>query len=164
MNIRTVALAVFFGAALTMGGGAYGIGIGVQFNGNAADVFYPGAALAVSPGNTTHLALNWNFRETSMLGVTMDVWAFNPKFGSFNGGRFGFFIGGGLYTNLVLYTDTVIFHGGFRFPIGFQVLFGRDAFEIFFQGAPSIGLRFYPSFEGDNFFAPLAIGARIWFR
>jgi hypothetical protein len=166
MKIKTLVFAVFFGFITTAGLSAFGIG--AQLNGNASEVFVPGAALLISPGDTTHLALNWYFGErTNTLGLTADFWFLDPVLSSFGAGSINFFLGGGLYGNLLLVQDggKSSFSGGVRLPLGLHLLLSRNVFEFFVQAAPSIGLRFYPDFGGaDNFFCPIALGVRFWFR
>jgi hypothetical protein len=165
MRVNAFIFAALLGLAVTTGVSA--IGIGAQLNGNASDVFSPGAALALSPGDSTHLALNWYFgKNTNTLGVTADFWLLNPALASFDIGSFNFFLGAGLYGNLLLVQDgDSSFRGGVRLPIGFNLTLNRRIFEFYVQMAPSIGLRFYPDFGGSDTFAfPFALGFRFWFR
>jgi hypothetical protein len=56
------------------------------------------------------------------------------------------------------------FRIGARVPIGAHLYLNRKMFDVFVQVAPSIGLRFYPSFGGDSFSFPFAVGFRFWLR
>jgi hypothetical protein len=143
--------------------GVYAIGIGAQFNGRASDVFSPGVALSLSPGKSTHLAVNWYFGSKTTVGLTADLWLFNPRIASFGAGSLNLFLGGGLYANMLIGSNSFDFKGGVRFPLGMNIKLAKDVFEIYVQGAPSIGLQFYPSLGVDKFFVPFAVGARIWF-
>jgi hypothetical protein len=143
--------------------GAYAFGIGLQFNGHASEVFSPGVALCLSPKESIHLAFNWYFGSEKTLGMTTDFWLFNPRIASFGVGSLHFFLGGGLYANMLIDSNDFDFKGGVRFPLGLNVKLAKDVFEIYVQGAPSIGLRFYPSLGGDRFFLPFALGGRLWF-
>jgi hypothetical protein len=162
MRIKILIVAALL--LLTAVTGAYSFGIGAQFNLNASSVFTPGIALALSPGETTHLAFNWLFGDDNMIGLTADVCPLNLALSSFEGGGFYFTLGGGLYANLLLSQDNVDFNGGIRFPIGLSLKMAENVFEIYAHGAPSIGLRFYPSLRGDSFFLPSAVGVRFWVR
>jgi hypothetical protein len=147
--------------------GASALGIGVQFNGNASDVFLPGAALAVSPNDTTHLTFNWYFgKNATTLGLAADFWILDSAISSFSGGSFNFFLGGGLYTNFGWAHDggDSFFRGGVRIPIGVHLYLNRQMFEVFAQVAPSLGLQVYPAFGVDSSFLPFALGFRFWLR
>jgi hypothetical protein len=148
---------IILSAGISMG--AHAFGIGLQFNGRASDVFSPGVALALSPKESIHLAFNWYFGSEKTLGMTADFWLFNPRIAS----SLHFFLGGGLYANMLIGSNNFDFKGGVRFPLGLNIKLAKDVFEIYVQGAPSIGLRFYPSLGGDRFFLPFALGGRVWF-
>jgi hypothetical protein len=158
---KKILVLVILGAGITMG--AYSFGSGIQFNGNASDVFSPGVALSLSPKESTHFALNWYFGSENILGMTADFWLFNPQIASFGAGSLHFFLGGGLYTNMLISLNDFDFKAGVRFPLGLNIKLANDVVEIYVQGAPSIGLRFYPSLGGDRFFVPFALGGRFWF-
>jgi hypothetical protein len=165
MKVNALVLAGVLSLVVSTGASAFGIG--AQFNGNASGVFVPGAALAISPNDSTHLALNWYLGEkTTTLGLTGDFWILDPAISSFSMGSFNFFLGVGLFGNLWLHDGgNSSLHGGVRVPIGLHLYLNRQIFEIYLQAAPSLGLRFYPDFGGtDNFFIPFAVGFRFWIR
>ncbi|ULQ59830.1 hypothetical protein K7I13_00250 [Brucepastera parasyntrophica] len=143
--------------------GAYSFGIGIQFNGNASDVFSPGIAISFCPSKMAHLSFNWNFAEDlNIIGLTADFMAFNPKILSFSHGSLNFLFGAGLYGNLVFSSEEVDLNFGVRFPVGLNLFLAGEVFEIFAHVAPSIGLRFYPNFGADKIFFPIAVGIRLW--
>jgi hypothetical protein len=88
----------------------------------------------------------------------------NPTIASFSFGSLNFFLGGGGYGNLLLTDSGSSLAGGVRLPLGLQLSLNRRVLEFYIQLAPSLGVRFYPDFGGDNFFCPFALGFRFWFR
>jgi len=144
---------------------AYSFGLGAQFNFQAGRVFAPGAALVISPSRIVHLALNWHFPsdEDSIVGVTLDAAPLALPLSSFGAGTFNFTLGVGLFANLIL-ADKPGFDGGIRFPVGFNILLGRRAFEIYTHVAPSFGFHLLPNMGLSDPHFPIALGARLWFR
>jgi hypothetical protein len=163
MKIKVLALMAMISLAVIPK--AHGFGLGVQFNFSAGSIFAPGAALLISPSDMTHLAINWYLGEgsTNIIGLTLDVVPLVLPISEGSVAAFNFTLGVGLFANTI-FADEASFNGGLRVPIGFNVLMGRNAFEIFFHVAPSFGVDFLPALGLSKPFFPLALGARIWFR
>jgi hypothetical protein len=164
MKIKALAAAVLLGLVTVTG--ARALGLGAQLNFSAGGLFAPGAALAVSPSDTTHLAVNWYFGldKTNIIGLTLDICPLVLPLSTFSAGSLNFTFGGGLYGNLILREEDVDIDGGLRLPLGFSLMLGRNAFEIYTHLAPSFGVRFLPSLDLSRPFFPIALGARFWFR
>jgi hypothetical protein len=162
MKTKVLILAALVGMTALTEGSA--IGLGVQFNLHAGRVFRPGAALALSPSDTTHLAVNWYFGETSSLGLTLDVRPLNLALARFGGGSLDFTLGGGVFTNLVFSKPDNGFDGGLRLPIGLSLWLGGRTLEFYTHVAPSFGLRIVPELGIADPFFPLALGVRLYFR
>jgi len=163
MKIKALTAAVILSiAAVTR---VHSFGLGAQVNFSAGDIFAPGAALVISPSDITHLAINWylDFNQVNIIGLTLDICPLNLTIVDFNSGSFNFTLGGGLFTNMVFASNMGI-NGGLRVPVGFNVLLGRRAFEIYTHVAPSFGVNILPSLGLTNPFFPVALGARFWFR
>ena len=164
MKIKALAAAIIL--SLAVGARAHAFGIGAQFNFSAGDLFAPGAALLISPSDMTNLAINWylDFDKVNTVGLTLDVVPLTAPISTFRAGSFNFTLGVGLYTNFV-FADKWEFNGGVRIPVGFNLLLGPRALEIFTHVAPSFGLRFLPSMRlSSSPFFPIALGARLWIR
>ena len=152
-----------------LGAKVYSLGIGVQFNMNAPGVFAPGVSVLYSQTRNTHFAVNWNFGETTnTVGLTADLWFFNPSIVNFKVGSLGFFLGGGLYAQTVMGKDFDLdyfdYNLGLRVPVGVNVKLMNNLLEVFVQVAPSIGVSVYPEFGFDDHFTfPMALGLRFWF-
>jgi len=143
----------------------HGFGLGAQFNFSAGDVFAPGAALVISPSDMTHLAINWylDFNQVNTIGFTLDVCPLNLPLISFDSGSFNFTLGGGFFANMAFASDTGM-NVGLRVPVGFSLLLGRRAFEIYTHVAPSFGANFLPNLGLSSPFFPVALGIQLWFR
>jgi hypothetical protein len=143
----------------------YSLGLGVQLNLSAGSVFAPGVAVAISPADSVHLAINWylDFENVNTLGLTLDVCPLTFPLSTFKAGSLNFTLGVGLFTNIILINNPGI-SGGLRVPIGFNLFLGKNVIELYTHIAPSFGLRFLPSLGLSNPFFPIALGARIWFR
>ena len=163
MKIKAMAAAVILFAAAAAR--IHAFGLGAQFNFIAGEVFAPGAAIAISPMDNVHFAVNWflDFENTNIVGLTLDFVPLTLPISKFSAGSFNFTLGFGIFTNII-FTGDPGFNGGLRIPVGFNLLLGRDIFEIYTHIAPSFGVRFLPSLGFENFFFPIAVGARIWFR
>jgi len=144
---------------------AHGFGIGAQLNFSAGSIFAPGAALLISPSDRTHLAINWYLGSGSanIIGLTLDAVPLTLPIIRGGAATFNFNLGVGLFLNAFLGEDFGI-NSGLRIPVGFNLLLGRDAFEIFIHVAPSFGVNLLPSLGLSSPFYPIALGARIWFR
>ena len=158
----TILAAVLSLAGITR---AHSFGLGAQFNFSTGGIFAPGASLLISPGNRTHLAVNWylDFENVNIIGLTLDVCPITLPIIPFGIGSFNITLGAGIYSHVII-TDDPGFSGGFRIPAGFSFLLGPRVFEIFTHVAPSFGLRFLPSLGFSHVFFPCALGARLWFR
>jgi hypothetical protein len=165
MKSKTLLMAVLLGAALVPEVRA--LGLGVQLNFSAGGIFAPGAALAISPSETTHLAVNWYLGldedKTNTIGLTLDVIPLVLPISSFSAGSFNFTLGGGLFANLAFGAD-IGFDGGVRIPLGLNLKLGRDALELYTHVAPSFGLRALPSLGISDPFFPVALGVRLGCR
>jgi len=144
---------------------AHGFGIGAQLNFSAGSIFAPGASLLISPSDKTHLAINWYLGsdKNNIIGLTLDAVPLTLPIIRGNAATFNFTLGVGLYLN-VLFRDNFGINSGLRIPVGFNLLLGKDVFEIFFHVAPSFGIDLLPSLGLSKPFFPSALGARIWFR
>lgn len=165
MKSKVAIIAALFLGLTTAGASAFGIGL--QFNGNAGEVFAPGVALTVRPQSVPLVfAFNWNFQSTQqMFGLTADYWAINPQIGAFSGGSMNWFLGVGFFGNLTLIQDQDMqLTGGMRIPVGLNMYLLDGFFEPFVQIAPSFGLRLVPSLGAENLFWPVSAGLRFWFR
>ena len=163
MKIKIFVAAIIL--SMAVGARAHAFGFGAQFNFSAGDIFAPGAALLISPGDMTHLAINWylDLDKVNIIGLTLDVVPLNLPLSTFKLGSFNFTLGVGLFANIV-FADDRAFNGGLRIPVGFNLLLGKRVLEIFTHVAPSFGLHFIPSLGLSKPFFPIAIGARLWIR
>lgn len=162
MKLKVFAVMVLLSAAAIPR--AHGFGLGVQFNFSAGSIFAPGAALLISPSDTTHLAINWYLEQSvSIIGLTLDAVLLALPIVSNDALSFNFTLGVGFFSNLT-FADKFGCNAGLRVPVGFNLMLGRNIFEIFTHVAPSIGVNFLPSLGFSMPFYPIALGARIWFR
>jgi len=163
MKIKTLlAVVILSVAALTR---VHAFGLGVQANLYTGSLFAPGAALVVSPSDMINIAGNWYLGndKVNIIGLTLDVCPLNLPIVSFSAGSLNFTLGAGVFANMVFDEDPG-FNGGIRVPIGFSLLLGQKAFEIFTHVAPSFGVNFLPSLGLGRPFFPVALGVKIWFR
>ena len=163
MNLKRFAVLIILFTIVIAGVSAFGLG--AQFNFNAGQIFAPGAALLISPGDITHIAFNWylDFDKKNVVGFTADLAPLTLPISKFGIGSFNFTLGIGLFANVVLTNDPGV-DGGLRIPFGLNILLVRDIFEIFAHIAPSFGVHFLPSLGLSRPFFPIAIGARFWIR
>jgi len=163
MKIKTLVLALVLFAVIIAG--VHAFGFGVQANFRAGEIFAPGAALLISPSNTTHLAINWflDFDKVNTIGFTLDAVPLVLPLAIFPTGSFNFTLGVGLFTNVVFTCDTGI-NAGLRVPLGFNLLLGRRVLEVFSHVAPSFGVNFLPRLGLSRPFYPIALGVRLWLR
>jgi len=166
MKTKTLlVVAILSVAAITK---VHGFGFGLQFNFSTGGIFAPGAAVAFSPSDNTHLAFNWYLGsdKVNIVGLTFDVCPLNLPIVSFGVGSLNFTLGIGIYANIVIteYRNDRDVTGGLRLPVGFSLLLFRDIFEIYTHIAPSFGVVFVPSLGFTKPFFPIAVGARIWIR
>jgi len=163
MKTKTfLAVLILSAAAVTR---VHAFGIGAQFNFSAGSVFAPGAALAISPSDMTHLAVNWYLGsdKVNIIGLTLDVRPLDLPIVDFGAGSFNFTLGVGIFGNVVFTEDPGI-NAGLRVPIGFSLFLVQNVFEIYTHVAPSWGVDFLPSLSLSKPFFPMALGLKIWFR
>jgi len=141
-----------------------------------------GFSLLVSPTRLLHFSGNYYFSNTShVFGLTGDYCpeAFNFKlFGSGmtllsnpNAWSFRFWFGFGGFANFWIIDqdedksiNDVDISAGVRVPIGFSLNLANSLIEIFANVAPSIGIRFGEATPFADWFFPIAVGARLWFK
>jgi len=152
----------------------HALGIGVQGNFYAGEIFAPGISLVVSPTSITHIALNWylDFDKTNIIGLTFDAVPLNikilpsPKF-EFMASRedlsLYFNLGLGLFANIAFVDKELSYFGGVRIPVGFSFYLAK-LFEIFTYVSPSFEVNLIPAIEFGDRFYPVAIGVRLWFK
>ena len=159
-------LVIIFILSLSAAAKSHSLGLGVQANFSAGEIFAPGAALLISPSDITHLAINWylDFDAVTIFGLTFDACPLTIQLAGFKVGSLNFTLGIGLFANLIFADDTV-FNAGLRIPVGLNIFLGPNRFfEIFTHIAPSFGVDFVPSMGLSNPFFPIALGGRIWFH
>ena len=164
MKIKALIAALIL--SLAPGARVHSLGMGVQANVHAGNVFAPGVALLLSPSDYTHIAVNWfvDFDKVSTVGYTMDVVPINIPLIKIMSGSFNINIGIGIYSNVTL-SKSPNFDGGIRAPAGFSLFLGDKAFEVFANIAPSWEAFFAPQLRlSSKPFFPIALGTRIWFR
>jgi hypothetical protein len=162
MKIKTLVLTAILGiAAITR---VYSFGVGIQGNFSAGGIFAPGAALVISPSDSTHLAVNWyfDFKNKNIIGLTLDAIPLVLPISKFKAGSFNFTFGGGLFANLD-FNDPGL-NAGLRLPLGVNLMLGKDTFELYTHVAPSFGLHLLPKIELSKPFFPVALGLRLWFH
>ena len=147
-----------------MATGAFGFGLGLQFNGNAGRVFEPGVAVTFKAETIPlYFAVNWYIADDTAIGLTGDYWVINNKLANLGSQTLNWFIGIGFFANTV-FADEFEFSGGLRVPIGLNMYLADGFFEPFVQVAPSFGLEFVPSLGTTTPFFPISAGFRIWFK
>ena len=154
---------LFAAAALFLFGasGVYAVGLGAQMTETYSAGFRPGLSILISPSESAHFAVSYDFSENARLGLTGDYWVFSPTLTRLGPGSLNLFIGLGFYANIQLLFDDFNFGG--RVPIGLDYKLSR--FDVFFQVAPSFGFQFAPTFSlGGNggFTGSASLGARFW--
>jgi len=163
MKLKTFMVVVILSVAVIAQIHAFGLGAQVNFS--TGDLLAPGFSVVVSPTDITHLAVNWylDFEKVNIVGLTFDACPLALPLNSSSAVLFNFTLGVGIFANIVFVSDTGV-TGGLRIPVGFNVLLGQKAFEIYAHVAPSFGVNFLPSLEFSKPFYPIAVGARLWFR
>lgn len=144
--------------------GAFAFGIGLQFNGNAGDVFEPGAAVTFKVDSIPLIfAVNWYVGDDTSIGLTGDYWVFNKPLTNIGNAELNWFIGIGFFTNMT-FADEFLFTGGLRVPLGLNMFLADGKFEPFLQVAPSFGIAILPALGTTTPFFPISAGFRIWFK
>lgn len=92
------------------------------------------------------------------IGLSADNWLINDTIV----GPLKWFIGWGLYGNVLITTNDVGFGAGARLPVGLNMNLVDGFIEPYLQIAPSIGFSAYKNF-GFNWFIPINLGIRFWF-
>lgn len=164
MKIKVMVLSVLLLIVTTTG--VFGLGIGLQFNGNAGKVFTSGVALTFKVDSVPLIfATNWVFDDDySQFGFTGDYWLVNKKLTNIGSTNLNWFIGIGGFANFIFPKDDFIFVGGLRVPIGLNMFIAKGAFEPFLQVAPSFGVRLVPKLDAESPFFPISLGFRFWFK
>jgi len=163
------------------------IGFGVQFNFDgedflvsAEDKYVPkGIALAFSLSQDTHFTVNWYLDEnTDAMQFTFDIGLVTMPIISSKPLSLNFTIGAGVFMDMEFthmdFTENkgknkksdmtdIDFSGGLRLPVGFSLMLGQSALEIYIHVAPSFGVIFLPTLDFSKPFFPVALGARFWF-
>jgi len=174
--VFTVILCIF---AVTQ---AHSFGLGAQFNfyteTGESMMYAPGFSLLISPNRTFHIAANYYIDpgNSSIIGLTLDAVPISFRIAGSamtlvatpGAWSLNFTLGLGAFFNIKFdelfnFQEEVNVIGGLRVPIGVNFLLGQN-FEVFTHVAPSFGVNFVPSLEFSNFFFPVALGARIWFK
>jgi hypothetical protein len=146
--------------------GAFSLGIGLQYNGNAGKVFTNGVALTFKVDSIPLVfATNWVFDEdNAQFGLTADYWIFNNKITNVGSASLNWFLGIGAFANFAFPDDEFVFVGGARVPVGLNMFIAKGVFEPFIQIAPSFGIRIIPKLDAEDLFFPISIGFRVWFK
>lgn len=140
----------------------FAFGLGIQFNGNAGEIFTPGVALTFKLDSVPLVfAANWYFGDDSEIGLTGDYWILNDKLVNVGSVPLNWFFGLGFYANAV-FADEFAFNGGARIPIGLNMFIAKKI-EPFLQIAPSFGVDLLPSIAASKIFFPISAGCRFWF-
>ncbi len=163
--MKTKVLGLVAALAVLGTSSVFAFGIGLQVNGNAGEVFAPGAAITFKVDSIPLVfAVNWNAGEdTTTVGLTADYWGINKRLVSIGRTPLNWFFGVGFFVNTI-FADEFALTGGIRFPLGLN-MFVLDGFlEPFVQIAPSMGLQFIPSLGIDRLFFPISAGFRLWFK
>ena len=146
----------------------HSFGLGVQFNFGTGNIFAPGVALALSPSDKTHLAVNWHIaEEVNTFGFTGDYYLWTKQIMGEKQASLNFTLGAGLFANLEYDKSGGNDHGidgGVRAPVGLNLMLFENFFEIYFHVAPSFGAQFAPKLDLTNLFFPVALGGRFWIR
>jgi len=161
MNKRIALIIIILFLGLTK---SFPMGIGIQGNYNAGEVFAPGVALTFKLDQTPlYYALNWNISENNVnLGATADYWLINHNLTNISGNPLNLHLGVGAFLNLGFGKEFNM-STGLRVPVGVNMYLAEGRFEPFLELAPSFGLRFLPQLAIDRAFFPIHLGFRIWF-
>ena len=166
--MKAKSFAAAFILCLTTATRLHSIGLGLQLNFGAGDIFIPGVALVVSPHDKTNIAVNWRIAdEVNTFGFTVDYCPLTLPITDFKQASLNFTVGVGLFTNLDYDKSGGRDHGiegGVRAPVGLNLMLFENVFEIYFHVAPSFGLQFKPKLDLTNLFFPAALGGRFWLR
>lgn len=166
MNRKIIVLAALLLVIGTTG--AFAFGIGLQYNGNAGEVFTQGVALTFKFDDVPLIfAVNWLFPEgdstvDAVIGLTGDYWVLNKRITNVGSASLNWFLGVGFFVNTV-FADEFAMNGGLRIPVGLNMFMADGFFELFAQIAPSFGIQVIPSLATADTFFPIAGGFRMWF-
>ena len=166
MKIKNLAAALVLYIAIASR--LHSIGLGVQLNFGAGDIFTPGIALVVSPQDKTHIAVNWKIaEEVNSFGFTADYCPLAFPIPAFKQAPLNFTLGVGLFANMEYDksgSNDYGIEGGVRAPVGINLMLFERFFELYIHVAPSFGVQFKPKLDLTNLFFPVAFGGRFWFR
>ena len=163
--MKKITLIAVFLVSVTAATQLHAFGAGLQINYSAGGIFAPGAAIVVSPSDSTSIAANWFFgSDKNIIGLTMDINVLALPIVSFGAGTFNFTLGAGVFSNFTFIKKEVEIGLGIRVPAGFNLLLMRDFLEIYIHVAPSFGLSFIPNLEVSRPFFPMALGVKVWIR
>ena len=133
------------------------LGIGIQFNSNALDLFgyYPSITFKLNDSPFVFAANGYILTNQLGFGLTADMWVLEKEItGSLN-----WFLGWGLYGNIWL-GNTLWLGAGGRIPVGLS-LRPVDFLELYLQVAGQIGVQTHGSFISWG--VPVGLGIRFWF-
>ena len=158
MRKKIVVVALMLCVACTS---IFAFGIGIQ---GGTDVAWSGKTGFDITFKLDHLPLMFAVGiptfDPFSLGISADVWLFNPTIVGGSSWRLGWFVGVGVFADLFLYTDFLIGVGA-RLPIGLNIYFLRNILEGYVQVAPGIELEVGLSLRPD-FVCPINYGIRVW--
>lgn len=167
MNRKVIALSALLLVLGTVG--AFAFGVGLQFNGNAGEVFSPGVALTFKFEDVPLVfAVNWLIPDDdsgvdAVVGMTGDYWVVNKRLTRIGSSALNWFLGVGFFVN-TSFGDEFTIDGGMRIPIGLNMFLADGFFEPFIQIAPSFGIQVIPQLDTTKAFFPVAAGFRMWFK
>jgi hypothetical protein len=160
MNKQVVALIAVLLFVFTTG--SYAVGLGIQYNGNAGDIYTNGAALTLKlDKDPVVFAASYYIGDDKTFGLTCDYWLFNDPIGRMGKSSVNWFFGVGLFSSMI-FTDDFGFISGVRIPLGINMMIDKKI-EPFIQAAPSFGIGVIPTIKTEGFYVPLSAGFRIWF-
>lgn len=144
------------------GSGIFATGIGIQGGTDVAAGGKTGIDITFKL-NSVPLIFTVGIPSFSPLavGVTADYWVLNDNLV----GPLNWYIGAGLFAQI--YTDSdehmdAGFFGGVRVPVGLNMFFADNMFEVYVQLAPGLGIGIGNGIHPD-FIIPFNYGIRFWF-
>ncbi len=140
--------------------GVFALGLGVQGDFNVGENTDAGLSASIKFDSIPfYFAVKTSFtNDYFALGLTADNWILNDTFIQ---EPFKWFIGWGLYTNMVIADPFGISVGG-RIPVGLNAFFANGFVEPYIQVAPSIGITFLPDLHFPDWSVPISLGVRFW--
>ncbi len=156
-KIPVILIMVFF-----VGSGVFAAGIGIQGGTDVAAGGKTGIDITFKLDSVPFVfAVGIPSFSPLAVGVTADYWILNNNLV----GPLNWYIGAGLFAQL--YTDDdehfdAGFFGGVRVPVGLNLFFADDRFEVYLQVAPGLGIGIGNGIHPD-FVIPINYGLRFWF-